>query len=507
MFKFKSLFNSTYKKQTTLSGPRDAVRSVSFSVDGSFVSAAGFGGVTIWEVKTSKPVTTPHLPYEPGETKYVFFTSAWLYFGVINSHVFLVGNMTGELSIWSLNDNGQKTFQARGTHTVDDDCTHQVLSIDVLDPSVAPGSLARIVTSTSDKLVTVLTVTSSFEVTTVFKAKLPGDFLPRTVKFALATHNLFAFSKLGGGFLQLQGDDGSLLWVKQNGPKEMHCVSVDEKQDLFASWTGQQAQVFRLTNSEFVGTFQGEISLCRDAKQIAFAEEGTRLVVGTDHGLVEVFEVQSGQRVQTLGYPRKSLVHTVATCTLPNCDLIAIAGSTKNQPSDVVVFKKKCRSPRSSRSMGERGGDIIFNLNLPVTWTGVRWTGYILILLTAAYLTLNQFPHAFVWNVEASVYPFGLGMRFFVYVPLLLKFTSTPGLSSPTLPISTVSPVTTAVTSTTTVTDLITVTATEVYLPTLTVVEEHYSILTVTETFPPTAVTSRKLPATITDVDGKNLQL
>ncbi|KAK7433590.1 hypothetical protein VKT23_020694 [Stygiomarasmius scandens] len=73
---FKRFFAPSYKKLTTLSGPRNAIQSVSFSADGAFIAAVGYGGVTIWDLKTSETVASPHLPYEPKNPKHVYSSSA-----------------------------------------------------------------------------------------------------------------------------------------------------------------------------------------------------------------------------------------------------------------------------------------------------------------------------------------------------------------------------------------------------------------------------------------------
>ncbi|KAK7452211.1 hypothetical protein VKT23_012316 [Stygiomarasmius scandens] len=409
---FKRFFTPSYKKLTTLSGPRNAVQSVSFSADGSFVAAVGYGGVTIWDLKTSETVTTPHLPYEPKDAKHVYSSSAWLYFEGIDKHVLVVGNMAGEMF----------TFRASGSQIVDDGRTHQVMSMHVLEPKVTPRNLGRIATSTSDRLVAVWTLTSSFDLANVFKVKLPEDFLPRTVKFVHGSQNVFAFAKTGGGYLQLKGDNGDYSCIKKDGPSEMHSVSVDERNDLFAAWTGQRAQLFKLSSLEHFKTFLGEVSLVGNTKQVVFAEDGSILVVGTDHGFAEVFSVDSSDCIQHLHYPRKALVQYIASCTLPSSHLITIAGSTKDQPGDVIVFKKK----GSSSGTGKIDGNLI--VNVPITWTGMRWTGCLIILFTMAYLTFDRYSRAFIWNVEGSIYPLGLGLQFFVYVPALSRFASGQGV-------------------------------------------------------------------------------
>ncbi|THV01478.1 hypothetical protein K435DRAFT_655258 [Dendrothele bispora CBS 962.96] len=392
----RNIFGSRYRTLATLTGPRDAIQAVSFSVDGIFVSASGYGGITIWELATSSTVSTPHLPYDPKNGSHVYSSSAWLYFEGTQKHIFIVGNMAGQIFLWSFDTHQKVCIHLVQSQRVDSDNTHQVMSVDVYEHSIVPGSAGHIVTSTDDRqhLVSVWTLTSDLQLSRVFNVKLPVDFIPRIVTFAKGTQNVYAFSKKGGSFLQLQALTGELAWVKKDGPKEMHFVSVDERNDCFAAWTGQRAEVFKLSNSEYVKTFENEVSLVGNTKQVIFGEDGTRLMVGTDHGLVEVFGVESGQLLQRLPYHRKALVQYVTTLTIPSAHLVAIAGSTKGQPADVVVFKRKHHAPRSHSTSGHKDDNLVFSI--PITRRGLRLVAYLLICSAAVYVL--------VWHLSILFY-------------------------------------------------------------------------------------------------------
>lgn len=62
---------------------------------------SGYGGVTIWDVKSSTPVPSPHLPYNHQNPKHTYSASIWLYFEGIDKHVLVVGNMAGEIFLWT----------------------------------------------------------------------------------------------------------------------------------------------------------------------------------------------------------------------------------------------------------------------------------------------------------------------------------------------------------------------------------------------------------------------
>lgn len=177
---------------------------------------SGYGGVTIWDVKTSAPVLIPHLPYDHQNPKHTYSASTWLYFEGIDKHIFIVGNMAGDIFVWTW-DRAQnvcslflifarwaipltflQAFREVTTQRACKNANNQVMSMDVAESRVPLGSRGRIVTSTADRMVAVWSLTSNLELSNVFTADLPGDILPRTVKFARGTENVFVFSKMGG---------------------------------------------------------------------------------------------------------------------------------------------------------------------------------------------------------------------------------------------------------------------------------------------------------------------
>ncbi|KAF5359928.1 hypothetical protein D9758_014002 [Tetrapyrgos nigripes] len=343
---------SSYQRLITLSGPQSGIRSVSFSPDGLFVSAVGYGGVTIWDLRTS----------------------AWIYFEGTHKHVFVFGNMAGEMFLWLW------------------DSVHK--------PKSPPGHQVNIVTSTSNGVVAVWSLTANLELKNAFLADMPDDILPRTVKFSNGGQ-VFVFSRDGGSFLQLDGETGSrCLWMKSK--------------ICFAAWIGPNAAMFKLSNSEFVREFKGDEMLFPNAKEVAFAEEGSLLVVGSDHGPVQIFSVLSGQRLQHLTFPR------TATLQYVSCHLIAIASSGKDRPADVLIYKKNCTA---LRSLSQTKDDANLAFRIGVTWNALRWIGFAIISLVALYFALFSYWTAFTLGVEASVFPLGLGWRGFIYISALSRFS------------------------------------------------------------------------------------
>ncbi|KAF5320582.1 hypothetical protein D9758_018147 [Tetrapyrgos nigripes] len=312
------LWRNPYKKLATLSGPQNAILSVSFSVDGTFVSAAGYGGVTIWNLETGQAVPTPRLPYAPFEKKHVYSSSVWLFFEENEKHVIMFGNMTGQVTVWYWDGHLRQMFRVSESQAVYCNDPEQVMSMDVLQGRVPANKDAFFVTSTNDNSVSVWKLNSELILSNVFQANLPPAFIPQTVQFSEASCSIITFSKTGGIFLQLNSSTGEPVWIRKEGPKCMDSVALDERRDIFAAWTGEHAAVFRLSNAEHITTFPNEGRNVGDIKQIAFAEDGSTLVFGTDYGSAEIFSLDSRKCVQSLSYPGGPLVQSIAMDSHPS---------------------------------------------------------------------------------------------------------------------------------------------------------------------------------------------
>ncbi|KAF5343190.1 hypothetical protein D9758_016920 [Tetrapyrgos nigripes] len=251
---------------------------------------SGYNGVSIWDLNTSRAVATPHLPHEPSEKKHVYCSSTWLFFEDGQHHVFIMGNMAGQVTIWN--------WDILGCENVYRNATEQVSA------RVTADKDAFFVTSTIWKM------TSKLEISNVFRVDLPLDVIPRTVQFSPASCSV----------LQLNGRTGDLSWMKKEGPRQMDSVVLNESKDIFAAWTGKHAATYRLSDAEHLTTFHNEGSYIGNAKQVAFTEEAHSLVVGTNYAMAEVFSLASGKHVQSLPYPSKSLVHYVAVLLDPSQD-------------------------------------------------------------------------------------------------------------------------------------------------------------------------------------------
>ncbi|KAJ3746903.1 WD40-repeat-containing domain protein [Lentinula raphanica] len=331
-----------YHPLSRLTGPRDAVLSLAFSAKAKFLSASGYSGVFIWDLSTSIAVTKhlPHMLFAPQNPKYVITASTWIYFQKTKRHVLILGSMRGDILLWDWTEQ-RKTFNLLYRVSPMNDSSDEILSIDIHEQDVASGRIGRVVTSSANRFISVWTLTSSGEFSKVFTTTLDDNLKPKTVCMCKQTRDIFVFPLYGGEIIRLDYKTGEIKSRKSPGPGRMGSVALNRTSDKFVAYTRKNFQLYRLGNLEMLKTFNAETPVVFYPKQVVFGESESIVVGGTDRGCALVYDVESERIIQTLQYPGGNLVQPVSTFTLPGRHLIAVAGSTQEQSSDVILYEKR----------------------------------------------------------------------------------------------------------------------------------------------------------------------
>ncbi|KAJ4001074.1 WD40-repeat-containing domain protein, partial [Lentinula boryana] len=329
--------SSHYEPLTTLSGARDAIVSLAFSAKAKFVSAAGYSGVCVWDLSTSAPTPLPHMLFAPQNPKYVITSSAWVYFQKNKRHILLLGSMRGDMILWDYRSD-IKSFQVLYRVPPMENTTDEILSMDVYEQDISPGRVGRVVAATASRHITVWTLSSSGEFSQVFTTMLDENINPKTVRMCKITRDIFVFPFYGGEILCLDYKTGAIKSRKSHGPAMMGSVALSNASNKFVAYTGKNFQLYRLTTLEVLKTFSAGTPVVMFSKTVAFGESDNIVVGGTDRGCALIYEVNTEEILQALNYPRGGLVQP--TITLPDRHLVAIAGSTAQQPAEVILFEK-----------------------------------------------------------------------------------------------------------------------------------------------------------------------
>ncbi|KAK7032098.1 hypothetical protein VNI00_013477 [Paramarasmius palmivorus] len=335
-------FGKKYRLAATICGPQDSVSSLAFSEKCEFLAAGGKDGLRVWNVATTHPIPVPPKFVSPTYDSYKVGVCTWVFFESTSRHVLLLGTLDGDLIAWQYN--GTKVaFENLGTANPKT-TVKPVASMHVSDPNISPNYCARIVTSHENETVTVWKLTSDgkFIQESVFTFD-PG-FKPWNVRFG-AERDIWAFSRDGEGRIATKTRKASDFNIRSSvGPKKMLYAALDPARDRMVISTGSDFRLMSMSKLEPLNTLKRSAPVIVPyPKQVAFVGNGEWIVAGTDSGHAAVYDVETAKLVQKLMYPKGGLVQTIACCAHDDWSYVAIAGSTSEQPSDVIIWRKRVR--------------------------------------------------------------------------------------------------------------------------------------------------------------------
>ncbi|KAF9025484.1 hypothetical protein BDZ89DRAFT_1040530 [Hymenopellis radicata] len=327
-----------YRFYQELRGPKDGVCHLAFSHDGHFLAAiTGQGGkVFIWDVTSFLPIPVP-------DDDLHCTVCTWIYLTKVHLYTLVLGSDDGRIVTWNFNARAGKFYDSHklpmgsvgGSEAA-------IISLgvysDVVNPSRNRARVAFSHGNPTEPQVSVYALSPEDGFVKIFSVKLPA--------------------KTGGHLALLDGKTGALIKENKEAPLVMASVAVNESSDAFVSMNGQDFELYRrdsLCHTSLLCTLPCDPPLVRYPKQVAFVE-GSKLVVGgTDRGKANVYDTASKQLVGTLDYPLGGLVQPVATCSTEELSYIAIAGSTLQQPSRVLIWVKR-HSPITRPLTSTQGG-------------------------------------------------------------------------------------------------------------------------------------------------------
>ncbi|KAF9025508.1 hypothetical protein BDZ89DRAFT_921436, partial [Hymenopellis radicata] len=326
-------------------GPKDGVCRLAFSHDGHFLAAiTGQGGkVFIWDVTSFLPIPVP-------DDDLHCTVCTWIYLTKVHLYTLVLGSDDGRIVTWNFNARAGVRFY--DSHKLPmgsvGGSEAAIISLgvysDVVNPSRNRARVAFSHGNPTEPQVSVYALSPEDGFVKIFSVKLPAKYIPRTVAFENKTRHVLVFSRTGGHLALLDGKTGALIKENKEAPLVMASVAVNESSDAFVSMNGQDFELYRrdsLCHTSLLCTLPCDPPLVRYPKQVAFVE-GSKLVVGgTDRGKANVYDTASKQLVGTLDYPLGGLVQPVATCSTEELSYIAIAGSTLQQPSSVLIWVKR----------------------------------------------------------------------------------------------------------------------------------------------------------------------
>ncbi|KAK7024409.1 hypothetical protein VNI00_015372 [Paramarasmius palmivorus] len=331
-----------YTQYASFEGSHNPIVSLSISEKGTFIAGAGIGGVGIWDVKTLAPVSVPYRYMSPTEPRYQVSVCSWLFFELNARHVLLLGTFDGDLVAWQYNET-KRIFES-SAYALPKPTAKRVTSLHVYDANVSPQHYARIVVSYADNSVGIWKLSSTGDFVSVSSNAFDPAFKARVVRFD-GERSIWAFSQDSGRIAVLPKKEDKFQLRKEAGPKRIGDVAMDSSNDRLVVSTGKDFQVLSISTLKHLKTFERSApTTVLSPKQVRFVERGCKLIAGTDSAHAAMYDVEKGKLEQKLVYPRGGLVQTVASGQDSDWSYVAVAGSTAEQPSDIIIWRRRLQT-------------------------------------------------------------------------------------------------------------------------------------------------------------------
>ncbi|EPQ50208.1 WD40 repeat-like protein [Gloeophyllum trabeum ATCC 11539] len=332
MFKVSWLFDfSTPVRLVAPRVERSPIFALAISPSAKFLASGGEYGVQLWSLKDYAPIATPITSGLRGPTSSI----AWLEREIGETLVY--GTALGWLGCWRQNSTEFKELCA---HRTGEGCEIASLATD--------AGTCRIASAARDGSIQVWTFNAEESLISLFSVRLD-----RTTPICVAfkdntTKDIFVFGIYDGERFVLRGNDGKIL-SRETTNIMMGRVAVSSKRRQYVLDNGMDGfDVRDLENNAHVVRLPTDRVKVSRPKQVAFANDDTLVVGGSDHGVIYVFDRTTGIVLDKYTHSKGGLVQTIATHDIG--DDIIIAGATSGEGSDPYISLWRYKVPRTARS-------------------------------------------------------------------------------------------------------------------------------------------------------------
>ncbi|KAF7972155.1 hypothetical protein HWV62_18806 [Athelia sp. TMB] len=230
------------------------------------------------------------------------------------------------------------------------------------------GGKLRLAVGAADGTIHLLEV-GSCRIRAKWSKRLPSATIPKKVTFHSNGIEICIFGFYDAYSVTLKAKDGIATKTRDvqhpiaNAATHDRHVVVDDATGSFALYDLEEGTLIRRLGTEIIPRNQ-------HPKQVAFGENGRIVVGGSDHGIVYVFDKDTGACMATLVAGGGDAVHTITTHTLQGTHIIVSASTMLNKPSIITVWTRKTRLFKNLSSLGERSnkGSIGGRVQMGLSW-------------------------------------------------------------------------------------------------------------------------------------------
>ncbi|KAF8197686.1 WD40-repeat-containing domain protein [Mycena galopus ATCC 62051] len=296
--------SNNYRQHVKLQGHFGPLYCLTATDDGNFLASGGKDGTRVWDLRTRNPIldrpanegirgattaiTWANLDDEPGEM---------LFFGTV----------AGFLVCWR-QPSTEQGFVETFCRRLANGSEIMALAFDAVSN--------RLAVSNYGSAVQVYALAASSEPRVIFAITIV-DFIPKALVFGAMRGNereLLAFGHLDGKirtFTSIQNNPHSSYW-------EVGCRIGDATVDTRRATVcidniHSGAVIYRLDDHQFVKRFLVPATTQEKlSRQVRFVDDSKAIVIGSDHGVVYVFDRRSGEVLDELILAGKGWVQTIA---------------------------------------------------------------------------------------------------------------------------------------------------------------------------------------------------
>ncbi|KAJ7777997.1 WD40-repeat-containing domain protein [Mycena maculata] len=293
-----------YRPEGKLLGHSGVVYSIVATDDGKFLASGGNDGTRIWDLQRMTQI--PNRPASSG-IRGATTAIAWTNLDDDPGEMLFYGTITGFLISWRQVP-GREGFR------------------EIFYKRLAqPSEVTALAFNTTSNRLAVCNYNSSVQIYTLASSAKPcktfavniANFIPKTVHFGAMRGNereLLVFGLHDGKIRTLTGlseiDSSSEPW--EIGVHIGDAAVDTRRMTVCIDDTEHGAILYRLDDHQRVKTFPVPVTQAKRPQQVRFLDDSRAIVIGSDHGIVYIFDRRTGDIIDKLAVRGESWVQTLA---------------------------------------------------------------------------------------------------------------------------------------------------------------------------------------------------
>ncbi|KAJ7503891.1 WD40-repeat-containing domain protein [Mycena galericulata] len=330
MYSFFENARSKYAAAGALRGHHGAIVCLRVTEDGKFLASGGTDGTRVWNLETMKPIQRPSGSGNRGSTTCM----TWARREDESAEILFFGTQNGQLIGWK--QAGAAGFEE--LHSV------QLVNAGEVTGLAFDSASNRLIVCHRNSVVQSYAIDRSITPQPIFSVVIE-NFVPKAIAFGDFKNNeqeIMVFGLHDGRIHTLRGSTGETVRTRQVGGM-IGDANVHSRKGFFClDDPFQGVALYRLDDEHRVKTF--EIKTTKSytrPRQVCFADDGSCVVSGSDHGTVYIFDRWTGETVDELKVGALDWAQTVTAAEVNGITTIIAARSRElSGPNNIMLWKK-----------------------------------------------------------------------------------------------------------------------------------------------------------------------